>query len=78
MHTIAQIMQIRSELVNTLNRSGLTIDTALLLIKDIYNELYIAGLESQMMHGSADREFSKEETIEISHIEKEEDKNNGE
>jgi hypothetical protein len=63
MFTIEQIMKIRSTLINILNHSGLTIEVALLLVKDIYNELYIASLESQMAQKMANKEFSTEETI---------------
>lgn len=72
MFTIEQIMLIRSQLINVLNHSGLTIETALLLVKDIYNELYVAALQRQMTEGNGARQFTEEETVAITDIDKEE------
>lgn len=72
MFTIEQIMLIRSQLINVLNHSGLTIETALLLVKDIYNELYVAALQRQMAEGNGVRQFTEEETVAITDIDKEE------
>ena len=72
MFTIEQIMLIRSQLINVLNHSGLTIETALLLVKDVYNELYVAALQRQMAEGNGARQFTEEETVNITDIDKEE------
>lgn len=64
MHTVDELMQIRSDLVKILNNSGLTIDTALLLVKDIYNELYIASLQAQINNGIMNGLSSTSEKVE--------------
>lgn len=73
MFTIEQVMAIRSQLINTLNQSGLTLELALLLVKDVYNELYIAGLQQQLATGGAPKRFSKEETIPVAEMIEEEE-----
>ena len=73
MFTIEQVMAIRSQLINTLNQSGLTLEVALLLIKDVYNELYIAGLQQQLATGGTSKQFTKEETIPVAEMIEEEE-----
>jgi hypothetical protein len=41
-------------------------------VKDIYNELYVAALQRQVAEGNGARQFTEEETVAITDIDKEE------
>lgn len=80
MDTCTNIEALRKALIHSLNNSGLTIGAGLLVVKDVYNTLYLSYLEELEKEKTRQNLFQEEKVIPFTEeeVEIKEDENNGE